>query len=93
MILVGTMGGTRTELDMRPFIGRRISVRGTALRSRSLEEKALATRAFERSVVPHIGAGRLKVVIDRVFPLAEATAAQTYMGTNANFGKVVLEMP
>jgi NADPH:quinone reductase-like Zn-dependent oxidoreductase len=41
-------------------------------------------------VLPHIASGRVKVVVDRVFPLAEAAAAQEYMAANQNFGKVVL---
>ena len=49
-------------------------------------------RAFEKSVLPHIASGRIKVVVDRVFPLAEAGAAQAYLESNANFGKVILEV-
>ena len=49
-------------------------------------------RAFEKSALPHIASGRIKVVVDRVFPLAEAGAAQAYLESNANFGKVILEV-
>ena len=57
----------------------------------SPEEKAAATRAFEKSVLPHIATGRVNVVVDRVYPLAEAAAAHEYMASNANFGKIVLD--
>lgn len=92
MVLVGSMGGGSAPASLGLLMGKRLQVRGTTLRARTLEEKAVATRAFEKSVLPHLGSGRLKVVIDRVFPLAEAAAAHAYMETNANFGKIVLEV-
>jgi NADPH:quinone reductase-like Zn-dependent oxidoreductase len=61
------------------------------LRSRPLEEKAAATQAFAKSVVPHLANGSIQVVVDKVFPLAEAGAAQAYMEGNTSFGKIVLE--
>jgi len=92
MVLVGLMGGGVAEnASLGPFLMKRLQVRGTTLRARPLEQKAAATRAFEKSVLPHIASGRIKVVVDRVFPLSEAVAAQAHMEANANFGKIVLE--
>ena len=62
------------------------------LRARSLEEKAAATRAFEKAVLPHIASGRVHAVVDSVYPLARAADAHRYMESNANFGKIVLEV-
>jgi len=90
MVLVGLMGGNSTQANIGALLQKRASVRGTTLRARPIEEKGAATRAFEKSVVPHLANGRIKVVIDRTYPLAEAAAAQEYMGRNENFGKVVL---
>jgi putative PIG3 family NAD(P)H quinone oxidoreductase len=90
MVLVGMMSGGKTNADLGMFLRKRLQVRGTTLRSRTLEDKAAATRAFEKSVLPHMASGRIRVPVDRVFPLAEAGAAQAYMESNANFGKVVL---
>ncbi|MGE3073002.1 MAG: NAD(P)H-quinone oxidoreductase [Dehalococcoidia bacterium] len=92
MILVGLMGGNSTSANIGVLLQKRASVRGTTLRARPLEEKAAATRAFEKSVLPHIANGRVKVIVDRTFPLAEAAVAQEYMGANQNFGKVVLKV-
>ena len=61
------------------------------LRSRSLEEKADVTRAFEKAVLPHLASGRIWPVVDRVMPLAEAAEAHRFMEANGNFGKIVLE--
>lgn len=92
MIEVGLMSGADLEnASLGPLLMKRLQVRGTTLRARPLEQKAAATRAFEKSVLPHIASGRIKVVVDSVYPLAEAAAAQAYMEANANFGKIVLE--
>ncbi len=91
MVVVGTMGGSRPAVELGQLMRKRLQVRGTVLRSRPLEEKATATQAFAKSVVPHLASGAIKVIVDRVFPLAEAGEAQAYMERNENFGKVVLE--
>ena len=92
MVLVGLMSGAAPEgASLGPLLMKRLQVRGTTLRARPLEQKAQATRAFEKSVLPHMASGRIKVVVDSVYPLREAAAAQAHMEANANFGKIVLE--
>ena len=90
MVVVGLMGGTGASTNLGVLLQKRLQVRGTTLRARPMEEKAAATRAFEKSVLPHIASGRVKVVIDRVYALRDAAEAHAYMATNANFGKIVL---
>lgn len=92
MVVVGLMGGSRAEIDLGLLLRGRIQVRGTTLRARALEEKAAAVRAFEKMVLPHLASGRIRTVVDRIFPLAEAAAAHRYLEANANFGKVVLRV-
>lgn len=92
MIIVGLMGGNTTNASIGVLLQKRASVRGTTLRARPIEEKGEATRAFEKSVLPHVASGRVKIVVDRVFPLSEAAAAHEYMALNQNFGKIVLRV-
>lgn len=92
MVLYGLMSGAVSQVNLGMLLMKRATVLGTTLRARPLEEKAAATRAFEKSVLPHIASGKIKVVVDRTFPLAEAAAAHEYLESNANFGKVVLEV-
>ncbi|HYC55228.1 MAG TPA: NAD(P)H-quinone oxidoreductase [Candidatus Binatia bacterium] len=92
MVVVGLMGGFSGELPLGPLLNKRLQIRGTLLRSRSLEEKAAATRAFEKSVLPHVASGAIKPVVDCVMALAEAPAAHRRMESNANFGKIVLRV-
>lgn len=92
MVIVGLMGGNATQANIGVLLQKWLQVRGTTLRARAMEEKVYATRAFEKSVVPHIATGRIQVVVDRIYPLSDAAAAQEYMASNANFGKVVLQV-
>jgi NADPH:quinone reductase-like Zn-dependent oxidoreductase len=92
MVVIGLLGGLRAELDLGLLLSKRASIRGTVLRARSLEEKAAATRAFEKAVLPHIASGRVRAVVDSVYPLARAADAHRYMEGNANFGKIVLQV-
>ncbi len=96
MIVIGVMGGGTAEINLGLVLMKRLQMRGTLLRARSLEEKATAVRAFEKSVLSHMAAtdapARIRPVVDRVFPLAEAAAAHAHMEANLNFGKIVLEV-
>lgn len=90
LMLVGTLGGATAAFDYRKAMGKRLTVKGTVLRSRSLEEKARAVRLFAAEVVPLLARRRVSPVLDSTFPLAEAAAAYARLESNETFGKVVL---
>jgi putative PIG3 family NAD(P)H quinone oxidoreductase len=90
MVIVGTLGGNKVEVDLGGLMGKRARVHGTLLRPRPLEEKCVLTQAFARRWLPLFASERLVPVVDRVYPLAEVGDAHRYMETNANFGKIVL---
>jgi putative PIG3 family NAD(P)H quinone oxidoreductase len=92
ILLIGTMGGARTELDLGLLLRRRVSLTGTLLRPRPLEEKIAAVQSFARHVVPLLERGVLRPVVDRVLPLTAAAQAHEYVASNQGFGKVVLEV-
>jgi NADPH2:quinone reductase len=79
LVSVSTLGGTDVSFSLRTLMAKRLRVAGTMLRSRSFEEKAEATSAFARDVVPLLASGAIKVPIDRVFTLEEAAAAHRYI--------------
>jgi putative PIG3 family NAD(P)H quinone oxidoreductase len=92
MILVGTVAGGSYELDARYVMSKRLHVRGTVLRARSLEEKIAATRLFAAEVIPLLACGILHPNVDSVFPLAEIAKAHQRLESNESFGKVVVVM-
>src|SRR5262249_43968843 len=92
IMLVGTVAGANYELDGRNMLGKRLQVRGTALRARTLEEKIQATQQFAAEVVPLLADGTLRTVIDSVFPIEEIAKAHARLESNETFGKVVVTM-
>jgi NADPH:quinone reductase-like Zn-dependent oxidoreductase len=86
------MAGARQEVDLGLLMTRRARLLGTVLRSRPLEEKLAAMRAFEDRVVPLLARGKLAPVIDEVMPLGDAARAHARMASNAGFGKIVLRV-
>jgi putative PIG3 family NAD(P)H quinone oxidoreductase len=91
IVLVGLMAGASTTLDLGAILRQRVLLRGTTLRSRPLEQKLDAMQAFARHIVPLLAGGALRPIVDRVFPLADAAAAHTYVENNKSFGKVILD--
>jgi len=92
LVNIANLGGSRGELDMGRVLGRRLRLIGSTLRGRPAAEKIAITRQFEEAVWPKLADGRLRPVIDRVFPIAEAGAAHAYVLENRNIGKVILEV-
>lgn len=91
IVLVGLLAGRSATLDLGTILNRRISIRGTVLRSRPALEKAEATSAFARDVLPLLERGDVRPVIDRVLPLDRIRDAHDLLESNTTFGKVVLE--
>ena len=92
LALIGVMGGRKAELDMGAVLAKRLSILGSTLRPRPVEEKAAIIRAFEREVLPHFASGRVAPLIHRVYPLAQAADAHRAMEASEHFGKLVLRV-
>jgi NADPH2:quinone reductase len=92
LVLVGTTAGAKATLDFSIAMGKRLTIVGTMLRARSIEEKATATRLFSEQVVPLLAAGTVRPVIDRVYKMEEIREAHARMEANESFGKIVLVM-
>ena len=90
LIFVGTTSGSKAEIDYGIVMRKRLRVMGTSLRTRSIEEKATATRLFAAHVVPWLADGSVKPVIDSVFRIEEVREAHKRIESNETFGKVVL---
>jgi len=90
LVVIGMQGGTRAELDLGVLLGKRASIHATTLRARPTEEKAAIVAAVREQVWPLIEAGRVRPVVDRVLPLAEAPEAHRLLENGSHFGKIVL---
>jgi putative PIG3 family NAD(P)H quinone oxidoreductase len=90
MVIVGLTAGRTASLDMGVVLNKRLTLVGTAMRSRTLAEKVAVACAFEGEVLPLFAAGRLRPVLDRTFPMAQIGEAHRVLETDATFGKLVL---
>ncbi len=88
--IIAFLGGTRTTLDMGDILYRRLTITGSTLRPRSVEYKTQVATALRDKVWPLIEAGKIRPVIYRTFPLAEASNAHALMESGAHVGKIVL---
>lgn len=91
-VTIAVQGGTKAEVNMAVVMSRRYTLTGSTLRPRSAEFKALLTQEIAHNVWPFVESGRLRPVMDRTFPLAEAAAAHARMEAGAHIGKIVLEV-
>jgi NADPH2:quinone reductase len=92
MVFLATMGGAQANVNLGVMMGKRISIRGVTLRTRTLEEKLAVTRRFATHVLPLLASGKVHPVIEQVYPMHEIAAAHTAMGENRNFGKLVISI-
>ncbi len=89
-VMIAFLQGPHADLNLMRLMLKRLTLTGSTLRSRAVEEKARIAREVERVVWPWIAAGKLKPVIDSTFPLADAEAAHKRLESGAHAGKVVL---
>jgi putative PIG3 family NAD(P)H quinone oxidoreductase len=90
IVQIAFQGGPRAHVDFRRLMLKRLHHTGSTLRARPVVEKAAIARGIEQHVWPLIAAGKVKPVIDRTFPLAQAAAAHTLMESSGHIGKLVL---
>ena len=89
-VSIAVLNGPKTELFIPMLMMRRLTLTGSTLRPRSVMFKTLVAEELARTVWPHVEAGRLKPVIDSVFPLSDAAKAHQLMDSGAHVGKIVL---
>jgi NADPH2:quinone reductase len=90
LVSVGRLAGITGELNLDLMALKRLHLIGVTFRTRTLDERIAIARACAADVLPALTDGRLRPLIDRVFPLDQALEAQAYMTTNAQLGKIVL---
>jgi NADPH2:quinone reductase len=89
-VSIAVQGGATATVPLFDIMRRRLTLTGSTLRPRDTGFKSLVADELHRTVWPHVEAGRLKPVIDRTYPLAEAAAAHARMEAGDHIGKIVL---
>jgi putative PIG3 family NAD(P)H quinone oxidoreductase len=92
LMLVGTVAGARSEIPISSVMAKRLTIRGTVMRARQLEERIATIQRFAAEVLPLFSNGSLRPTIDSGFPLEQVRSAHERLESNETFGKVVLTL-
>jgi putative PIG3 family NAD(P)H quinone oxidoreductase len=90
IVVIGVGAGFKAELNLLALMGKRASIMASTLRSRPLEEKALTARALERSVLPLLASGAVRVPVAETFSLDQVHDAYERFVAGSKLGKIVL---
>jgi putative PIG3 family NAD(P)H quinone oxidoreductase len=90
IVYIASLGGGTLEVPVMKIMRKRAILTGSTLRPRDGDEKARLAARVQHVVWPWLEAGKIKVIVDRTFPLAEAAAAHEYLESGTHVGKVVL---
>src|ERR1700733_9865585 len=90
VVVISLQGGSRAEIKMNVLMLKRLTLTGSTLRARTLEQKAAVAAGVYKNVWPLLTARRVRPVIHATFPLAEATEAHRMMESSNHIGKIVL---
>lgn len=91
-IVIATLAGARTEIDMNVFFRKGLKLIGSTLRSRTSETKAQILAALERELWGRFSTGEIKSILHKTLPMARAGEAHAILAAQENLGKVVLTL-
>ena len=92
LVIIGLMGGSKSEINLAPLMVKRQQILGSVLRSRPVDEKTSITEQFSQDVLPLFSKGHIKPLIHQILPLEQVAEAHRIMETSAHFGKIVLTL-
>lgn len=91
LVVIALLGGAKAEINVAEILRRRLTITGSTLRPRPVEFKAAIAAQLKARVWPLIEDGRVKPVIYRVLPAAQAADAHALMESSEHVGKIVLD--
>ena len=90
LVQIGLLGSAKAHINLAPIMQKRLTLTGSTLRTRTVEEKGAIARELEERVWPLIAAGKVAPVVHRVLPLGDAAEAHRLLERGEVVGKVVL---
>jgi len=90
LVVIAVQGGVMATMNVLPLMQRRLTVTGSTLRPRSVEEKGRIARGLREQVWPLLASGRVAPVVHSTLPLEQAAEAHRLMESGAHVGKIVL---
>jgi putative PIG3 family NAD(P)H quinone oxidoreductase len=90
LVQIGLIGGARAQVDLRAVLQKRLTVTGSTLRARTVEEKGELAREVESHVWPLLSSGAIRPIVHATFPLRRAAEAHQMLDSGSVIGKIVL---
>lgn len=90
LVIIALMEGASAEVNLAALMSKRLTVTGSTLRARRVDQKAAVARAVREHVWPHVAGGRLRPTIHATYPLADAAEAHRVMQSSRHIGKLLL---
>ncbi len=90
LVQIAVLRGAKAEINLVRLLRQRLTITGSTLRSRTVEEKGAIAEALEKAVWPLVEAGKIRPVIFATFPLSEAAEAHRLMESGSHIGKILL---
>ena len=91
LVQIALMQGSKAEVDFRSLLLKRVTLTGSTLRPRSVEQKTEIAKALRKNVWPLLDTGTVRPIIHQTFPLTQAAEAQSLMESSAHIGKILLK--
>jgi len=92
LVQIAVQQGMEATVNLSKIMQKRITLTGSTMRPRTVEDKAQIARELREQVWPLLESGRVKVLVDRVFPLEQTAEAHRYLESGAHIGKVILKL-
>jgi len=91
LVQIALMQGSKAEVDFRSLLLKRVTLTGSTLRPRSVEEKTKIAQALQKNVWPLLESGAIRPIIHQTFPLKQASEAHRLMESSTHIGKILLK--
>ena len=91
LVQIALMQGSKAEVDFRSLLLKRVTLTGSTLRPRSVEEKTKIAQSLQKNVWPLMESGAIRPIIHQTFPLKQASEAHVLMESSAHIGKILLK--
>ncbi|MDE0950276.1 MAG: NAD(P)H-quinone oxidoreductase [Halioglobus sp.] len=92
IVNIAYMRGFKAEINFAPLLLKRITMTGSTLRAQTFEQKAKMVEEIMTQIYPHLGTGKIKPLIDSIYPLEEVEQAHGHMLSGTHMGKIILKM-
>lgn len=92
LVLIAFMQGSKTEFDFLPVMVKRLTITGSTMRPRSVEEKGAIRDELLREVWPAVASRRIRTHVHAIFPAERAAEAHGLMESSGHIGKILLQM-